>query len=200
MGKLKVITVSVPEGQEETAARHYARMGFEELTSYEVTRTNANGVLLETYHRNNYKFDFGQKNGDQLWNIYKTYKKKTAELETRKLEKAGSSIFYPKSMLILTAILTVVFLPFTPMLFGDDFCEFTRWEGFLFSGKEVFDFGMFIGCFFMSLCAALAIVTVGQVISSFVMRQKRMLLAIDRIPALEQEIEALTLSAEKLKD
>jgi hypothetical protein len=174
-------------------------MGFEIINGSLVTQKNEHGTVLNSYYKYNLKFDRDQKNADKLWGNYKTYKKKRAELKVRRIESVGATYMYGKFMLTFTIILGILLLPFVPMIFGNDFCDFTHTVGFLFDLERKFDAVMFFSSLAISFLSGLAVGTVIEAIKAAVTRNKRMILAIDRIPALEAEIDEVVKKAEALR-
>lgn len=199
MANYKILTVNFPENEKEATVSHYEKMGFEVINGMLVTQKNEHGTVTGTYCKYNMKFDRDQKNADKLWETYKTYKKKRAELKVREIESVGATYMSGKVMLTLTVIFGIILLPFVPMIFGNDFCDFTHTVGFLFDLERKFDAVMFFSSLAISFLSGLAVGTVIEAIKAAVTRNKRMILAIDRIPALEAEIDEIVKKAEALR-
>ena len=200
MANYKILTVNFPDNEMESALVHYEKMGFQVISGSHVTSKNEHGTIVNSYYKYNMKFDLDQKNGDKLWETYAAYKKKRAELKVRRFESVGATYMSGKLMLMFTVIFGIILLPFIPMIFGNDFFDFTHTTGFLFDVKREFDAVMFFSSLAISFLSGLAIGTVIEAIYAAVTRNKRMVLAIDRIPALEDEIDELIKKAEELRN
>ena len=200
MANYKILTVNFPEDEKEVALSHYDRMGFEVINGSLITQKNEHGTVINSFYKYNMKFDRDQKNADKIWETYKAYKKKRVELKVRRFESVGATYMSGKLMLTFTIIFGILLLPFVPMIFGNDFCDFTHTTGFLFDLKREFDAVMFFSSLAISFLSGLAIGTVIEAIYAAVTRNKRMILAIDRIPALEAEIDEIVKKAVALRN
>lgn len=198
MGKVKILTVTIPENDDFDTLTHYLKLGFEKINITQYTRRTDSGEVIDSYYKCLLKFDFGQKNADKLWACYKSYKKKREKVA--RLKAQSSRDFYLSgSFFILACIIAIVLLPFIPMMFGNDFCDFTHEVGFLFDLEKEFDFVLFFGAIFIGVAAGLIVAIVVAIIDYLLFRNKRMLFAMDHLPAAEDELEDFISNAEKLK-
>ncbi len=197
MANIKVLSINISENEKDTVLSQYEKMGFEVINGMLVTQKNEHGTVTNTYYNYNLKFDRSQKNADKLWSIYKDYLKKKNELRYRRSDEAGQMLISPKTFFTLALIFTVVLIPFTPIIFGNGIFDFS--SSSIFASSSGFDFTTFILSFLVALCGGFAIAPFAAMIQSAATRGKRMLLAIDRIPALENEIEELLKTAQELR-
>lgn len=198
MANYKYFSINVSEDESKTVVRHYERMGFELVKSILVTNKNEHGTVTSTYYNCNFKFDRDQKNAKGLLAIYKDYKKKKEELRYRRSDEAGQMLISPKTFFTFALIFTVVLLPFAPAIFGNGIFDFSAYS--MFGSSSGFDFTTFILSALTALCGGFAIAPFAAMIQSAATRGKRMVIAIDRIPALEAEIDEIVKKAEALRN
>lgn len=200
MADFKLVTVRTGESEKESKVQLYTRMGFELVSASLYERRNDRGETIGEYYELLFKFPTNRKNSKRLWKIYKTYKKKKAELEEKEEQSTGNVTFSIKAFLILSAVLTVVLIPFMPMLFGEDFADFYTMRGFLFDLEKVFDTFMFVMSIFLALVIAVGIATVVEVLKGVLSRKKRLVNAMDKIPTLRAELQKLLAEADLLRN
>ncbi len=209
MSKFKLITIKMSATEYTLTSNHYSRMGFElvDISHYKGTHyrgsVGGNNVSVTPhdydYYECLYKFDMARKNASKLWKLYKQYKEKKKQVSRKEEESRGE--FSPtKAFLPLMIILAIIIFPFVPMLFENDFGEFSSWKIGLFSSHKSFDTEIFVGALFLSPLTGASLTLFFELISFAFTHKKRRLNAIAKIPVLNKELEELTIKAQSLQN